>query len=275
MKFDEKVLTALEVLTDAAENDFELFRICTLVRDLISPPVVEQVDEKHQRFNGVTYYRTNRDQHYVAYDGIHCSIWKYYYGDIPAGYEVHHDNDNPADNDIANFKLLTKSEHVRLHRKKRFSPKRIKTFVCTQCGKEYRAPDNGHNRYCPDCRETAYILNCHPTTYDKICPVCGKNFTTVDRRQKYCSPNCSTKSFWIDGKMDKRTAHKTCPVCGKNFDTHEPRRVYCSAECRRIARNRQHNELYHRRRAAAKAAAAESPEKGTEGVNIVTEQGRD
>ena len=52
MVFDEKIKTAFEVLRNAATNDFERHRIDVLERDLTSPPVAEQIDETHQRFNG-------------------------------------------------------------------------------------------------------------------------------------------------------------------------------------------------------------------------------
>lgn len=99
MEMNEKVLTALEVLRDSAENDFELHRIEVLINDLTAPPVAEQIDENHQKFNGVTYLKQNGDH----YGSIHRDIWNYYYGEIPQGYEIHHKDLNPENNNISNL----------------------------------------------------------------------------------------------------------------------------------------------------------------------------
>ena len=63
MKFTPEVLAALATLRANVENDFERHRIDVLERDLTAPPVVEQVDENHQRVNGITFYR-NKSGHY-------------------------------------------------------------------------------------------------------------------------------------------------------------------------------------------------------------------
>jgi len=55
MKFTPEVVAALKVLRDNAETDFERHRIDVLERDLTAPPAPEVIDDKHQRFNGVTY----------------------------------------------------------------------------------------------------------------------------------------------------------------------------------------------------------------------------
>lgn len=305
MQFDEKVLTALEVLTDAAENDFELYRICTLVRDLISPPVAEQVDEKHQRFNGVTYYKT-KDGHYARPQYLHCDAWCYYHGDIPRGgsirYDVHHSNLNPADNNIANLVLLTRSEHAKIHSPSGapITQKKPKTFVCECCGREYRAVDNGKNRYCPECRTIIKAVvsrrGAHTSTlYEKTCPVCGKKFTVANRkRQLCCSQSCAAKLAWLRGRISKKGYHKVCPVCAKEFDTPYDSKIYCSKECACEAakqccqryekvcencganfRTKDENAHYCSKKCATemlwkkRKAAAESAEKAAEGVNIV------
>ena len=48
MQMNEQVLTALEVLRNFAENDFELHRIDVLEKDLTDPPKAEIIDEKKQ-----------------------------------------------------------------------------------------------------------------------------------------------------------------------------------------------------------------------------------
>ena len=111
MQMNEQVLTALEVLRNFAENDFERHRIDVLEKDLTEPPKVEVIDDKHQKFNGNVYYK-HKSGHYVTNKGIHRDIWIYYHGDIPepqSNYDIHHRDVNPSNNDISNLQLLTKS----------------------------------------------------------------------------------------------------------------------------------------------------------------------
>ena len=57
MKFTPEVVAALEVLRAAAENDFERHRIDVLERDLHEPPKVEVIDDKHQRFADILFFK--------------------------------------------------------------------------------------------------------------------------------------------------------------------------------------------------------------------------
>ena len=199
MQFDEKVLTALEVLTDAAENDFELFRICTLVRDLIAPPKAEQVDATHQRFNGVTYVKT-KEGHYSHRSGIHQAVWCYYCGDIPEStpcYVIHHGNLNKADNDISNLQLCTNAEHRRIHNQLstgNLPPRRKEKFTCKNCGKQYTAPVTGRNKFCSTKCERDFYKDSSRYYEIRNCAYCGSQFE--ERRgapQKFCSISCAAK----------------------------------------------------------------------------------
>ena len=67
-------------------------------------------------FNGVKF--TLRNNGYLARtDGnrelMHRYMWKFYNGEIPAGFEIHHINENKTDNRLENFELISKAEHTR------------------------------------------------------------------------------------------------------------------------------------------------------------------
>ena len=44
---------------------------------------------------------------------LHRDIWEHHYGDIPAGYDVHHKDENKTNNTLNNFECLPKAEHTR------------------------------------------------------------------------------------------------------------------------------------------------------------------
>lgn len=51
---------------------------------------------------------------------LHHYLWEQHHGKpIPKGYHLHHKNFNKLDNRIENLQLLTESDHMKLHYKKR------------------------------------------------------------------------------------------------------------------------------------------------------------
>ena len=209
MKFTNEVRAAIAVLRTAAENDFERHRIDVLERDLTAPPTVEVIDDKHQKFDGVTYRKqSNRKTrvcgHFVASVGIQRAIWSYYYGEIPDGYSIHHVDEDKNNNAIDNLQCLSNEEHAHMHYSKgkpvAENIKRI--FTCQVCGKEYEAVDVGLNRYCSvECRDKARATR----RYEKrVCAICGKIFLTYrDRKAKTCSAACAAKLRLLNRKKSR------------------------------------------------------------------------
>ena len=205
MQMNEQVLTALEVLRNFAENDFERHRIDVLERDLIAPPKVEVIDDNHQKFNGVVYRKTNTG-HYIKGDSAHQAVFRYYCGDIPKGYNVHHKNLNSADNDIYNLQCLTASEHQKLHstlgrcKKMHDAINKPREHICPKCGKTFFG--SCKVKYCSDkCRRQAFNDKNYGRKYErkalveKICPLCGKHFKCPRyRNQTYCSRACAVRA---------------------------------------------------------------------------------
>lgn len=219
MKDLTRAAELLAELRALADNDFERHRIDVLERDLTDPPVAEQINEKHQRFDGVTYFKI-KNGHYQRAISIHRAVWHYYHGDIPEGCEIHHDNENPADNLVVNLVLTTKSEHSQIHHPKNFQigTKQIVSLSCELCGKEYCAYDTGSNRYCPDCRKKPVR---------KICPVCGKFFNAISKNTHYCSRSCAGKA-----RGEKPREVRQCPICGKLFDVQKcSKKKFCGRNC--------------------------------------------
>ena len=100
MKQPERVAELLAELRALSENDFERHRIDVLERDLTAPPTAEVIDDDYQRFDGTLYRKRKPRQgqvgHYQQSIQIHQAVWRYYYGDIPAGCHIHHADGNTA-----------------------------------------------------------------------------------------------------------------------------------------------------------------------------------
>ena len=48
---------------------------------------------------------------------IHRGCWEAYYGPIPKGYNIHHVDGNPLNNEIGNLACISHGEHTRLHKR--------------------------------------------------------------------------------------------------------------------------------------------------------------
>lgn len=71
-----------------------------------------------QVFDGVKF-TPNTDGYFRRTDGdrelMHRYVWMFYNGEIPFKFEIHHRNENKADNRIENLEMLSKAEHTRLY----------------------------------------------------------------------------------------------------------------------------------------------------------------
>ena len=279
MKQPERVTELLTELRALAETDFERHRIDVLERDLTAPPVVEVVDDTHQRFDGVIYNQNNRG-HYANFLPIHRAVWIYHNGKIPEGdYDIHHIDGNKANNDISNLQLLTRAEHHRVHMKT--APER--EHICENCGKVFTSTSTkGHvgccskdclralsykrrfeTRTCAFCGKkfsvykysktkccsascAAKLRQSNPLPTEKICPVCGKSFKPKNRTQTYCSKSCGLRASHARAKQSP--PESTCPICGKVFAlTDKPTQTCCSHSCA--------SKLHWRKRKASQNSA--------------------
>ncbi len=223
MKFTPEVIAALAVLREHADNDFERHRIDVLERDLTAPPQVEVIDDTHQKFDGVLYKKTKYGYYLRTGStlGLHRTVWTYFHGEIPIGYEIHHKDITPSNNNISNLQMLTKAEHKALH-------KALKEKTCPVCGKKF-VPQHKHF-VC--CSRACSIVHFTTPPLEKTCPICGKKFTVTARQKTkvYCSVKCRNIA------STRKHIEKICPVCQKNFIAKRNKQIYCSQACAGISR---------------------------------------
>ena len=108
MKDMSKVAELIAALKNEIETPYELAAIERLEKELVEgAPKVEIIDETHQKFNGIIFFKDGKNHHRHAM-GIYQAIWIHYFGEIPEGYVIHHKDLNPCNNDIANLQLIDK-----------------------------------------------------------------------------------------------------------------------------------------------------------------------
>ena len=56
---------------------------------------------------------TEKTQFQLSFQAV---LYAYFIGIVPAGYVVHHIDDNPLNNKLENLQLVTRAEHSKLHR---------------------------------------------------------------------------------------------------------------------------------------------------------------
>ncbi len=66
--------------------------------------------------------------------------------------------------------------------------------------------------------------------YIKNCDVCKKDFTTLVKKQMYCTKTCKGKSHNI--KISKKPISKICNYCDNVFAPYTGLDKFCSYECR-------------------------------------------
>ena len=191
-----------KLLREAVETSAELATLDEFIKKINREmPPIEIIDDTHQKFDGLIYRKHKHDGRYYFSTSLTRSVWKFFNGEIPDGYEVHHLDDDKYNDDISNLALLTREEHLKLHADRRrgvktFREPKQKTFVCEYCGKQFTAlTTNGVRRYCSrKCRNRHQEQNKNRFE-DRVCQFCGKIFKACKHKPtKFCSKDCGYAS---------------------------------------------------------------------------------
>ena len=142
----------------------------------------------------------------------HVWVWKYYNGEIPKGYHIHHIDHNKSNNKIENLKMICASSHLSLHMLEEDSKKRSRENAekIRPLTKIWHASKEGiewHKKHGREVWENRKPFNI-------ICKECNKSSLTKTFHQEFCSNAC--KSKWRrKSKIDH--TDKTCPICLKKY----------------------------------------------------------
>ena len=185
-----------------------------------------------QDFNGKRYHLYAGERYYSrGTNRLHRVIWEYFHGPIPDGYEVHHIDGNPANNDPSNLECIPAKDHSALHfeeaSERGRSDKQLQHLGrIREKTKEWHGSEAGHEWHAQHARDQ---WNVRPVR-DRACDCCGKVFQyRTIQVPRFCSNNC--KSKWRrDSGIDNVT--RICPICGKEFVCNRYSKIRtCSRSC--------------------------------------------
>lgn len=189
---------------------------------------VTVVSDTIQDFNGERFYLCGN---YFQHKGkrLHVTVWKYHNGDVPKGFHVHHIDENRANNQIENLRLLPAAIHVSDHAKAREEYNHQHIEDIRGLAAEWHGSDAGRAWHSEHAKQT--WENAQECTY--TCECCGKPFTTRHKygegQKTFCSNACKTM---YRTKMGLDNEERVCPYCQKTFIANKySKKLCCSREC--------------------------------------------
>lgn len=187
-------------------------------------------------FNGITFRRYPNakrlsDRKYYRADGrlrkqgisyLHREVWKFYNGEIPEGYHVHHKDENTLNNDISNLELLKGESHLSMHAKENYDNREFKEGNSRQLdairakAAEWHKSEAGRSWHKQHAIEIAQSEKAKGKI-ELVCAVCGKKYLAPHNqrnRSKFCSNACYAK-YRRDSGIDNEI--RKCPICGAEY----------------------------------------------------------
>lgn len=177
------------------------------------------------------YYLSTKPTDMGRRERLHCYVWRFYNGDIPNGYHVHHVDENKKHNDIENLRCVPGTLHVKHHSCERA----VKDYdsICKNLienavpkASEWHRSAEGRSWHSEHAIETTRKMK----EKEFVCQFCGKPFFRKPLgTNRFCSNNCKTAARRKSG-IDDET--RICKVCGKEFRCNKYQtNKYCSHEC--------------------------------------------
>jgi hypothetical protein len=176
-------------------------------------PIV--ISDTIQEFNGTRFYKCGA---YFQHKGkaLYVEVWTAAHGPVPAGFEVHHKDHNPSNNDLENLELLEGSEHARLHALERGLGELGRQHLekAGELAKEWHKSQEGREWHKNHYKKMADALHARE---ERTCEECGTVFMGLigkPERNRFCSNKCKTRWRYKSGVDNEE---RNCRVCGKPF----------------------------------------------------------
>lgn len=198
---------------------------------------------KFRRDPNTGYYLCTKNTDIGRRERLHCFVWRTNNGDIPAGYHVHHVDENKRNNEPENLECIPRFDHLSFHANERVEKHYddvIQNLIENAIPKaaEWHRSDEGRKWHKDNC---GGILG-RPAT-EHICQHCGKPYVSVDHgNNRFCSNNCRAAYRRKTG-VDNET--RRCDCCGAEYTANKySARRFCSKECRDKFHTRKRNPVF-------------------------------
>lgn len=180
--------------------------------------------DKYQVFNGIRFYREPKSGYYrnsKIKDRIHRYVWKFYNGEIPEGYHIHHKDHDKSNNDISNLELLPSHNHCSLHSTEKAINNKDWVIQnlrenATPKASEWHKSEEGrkwHKKHYESMKDSLHNKG------SMTCSMCGKEFIGHPHSgNNFCSNKCKSayrRKSGVDNEV------RVCPVCGKEFSANK------------------------------------------------------
>lgn len=171
---------------------------------------------------------------------LHVYVFRRANGAIPDGYHVHHIDEDKNNNEPENLALLAAVEHTAIHSRERWEADRDRMakslainavpaatawhksaegrkwhsahqkeileraqeqeYVCTRCGKRYKAlPIGKAKKFCSNACRAAARRESGVDNEKRFCRFCGEEFTTNKYSgAHFCSGGCAASFRWSE-----------------------------------------------------------------------------
>lgn len=189
------------------------------------------------------YYLSTKKTDIAKRERLHCYVWRYYNGEIPKGFHIHHIDGNKQHNTIDNLSCIPQSQHAKHHgqiRAEKEYDKVVENLRKNVIPKavEWHKSEKGaewHKQHYEQMKDKFHVLS------EYECLVCGKKFSSYQKRSKFCSNACKATARRKSG-IDN--VERACAVCGEKFKVNKySKSETCSRECRSKLRwNRKYKE---------------------------------
>lgn len=167
---------------------------------------------------------------------LHRLVWEHHHGPIPAGHHIHHVDDDPTNNDVANLECLSPRDHVRKHwtpERSRRSRERI--LAVGHLAAAWHSSPEGLAWH----REHGRRAWANRVPVSRICEDCGDAYETKARQPaiKFCSNNCKSNARRRSGVDNEE---RICGFCDGVFSANKySKSRCCSRACgKRLSRRK-------------------------------------
>lgn len=192
-------------------------------------------------YDGLRFYEDGKGYwigRYFDEDGksirirLHIYVWEKHNGRVPEGYDVHHIDHDPSNNEIDNLVAMPRSEHHKLHIGERDVEDLrfvIDTYVRPKASQWHRS-EKGKTWHKEQYEKT--LAPKWDEQVSMICQYCGGTYAVsplMQHKSRFCSNKCRTAWRYREG-VDN--TERVCSTCGKTFIVNKYSRTKnCSREC--------------------------------------------